>query len=132
MNTARAQKVALFIDDDREFVEMISDVIRHPHFEIHACYAADGYQAIGEIVIEQPDIVFMDFTFREANAGEIVRKLRSMPQFFHLPIYFITGQPTQVLPFLRDLDFEGVLVKGGTLSSEILNILNQQNPNSSN
>jgi CheY-like chemotaxis protein len=126
VNTVRAQKIALFVDDDREFVDMVSDIIQHPCFEIRARHAVDGFQAVGEIVMEEPDILFIDFAFREANAGEIVRKLRAMPKFAQLPIFFITGHPTQVPPFLRDLDFNGILVKGGALSSEIVDILNQQ------
>jgi CheY-like chemotaxis protein len=129
MKTEKDQKIALIVDDDTEFLDMISDTLTHPRFEIRSSFARDGYEAVEQIVKAKPDILFIDFALPRANAGEILPKLKAVPELSGMPVYFITGYPTQeIFPFLRGLDFDGILVKGSTMASEILNILDQNNP----
>ena len=126
METEKDHKVAFFVDDDRDFIEMIPQIVRHPHFEIRSCCATNGYQVIDEVIRIKPDVLFIDFGLPRANGGQILPILRSVEALSDLRVYFVTGYSTQeVLPFVQGLEFHGILSKGASLRSEIIKILNE-------
>ena len=126
MRIAKSQKIALFVDDDMEFIGMISDIIQHPHFEVRTSYAADGYQAVDQVIKTKPDILFIDFNLPRANGGQILSILKSVKMLSDMRIYFLTAYAEkEILPFVEGLEFHGVLNKKENLDSEIIKILNE-------
>ncbi len=123
-DTVGERKVAYFIDDDRDFLRAVTDLIEHPDFDIQTCYATSGYRIVDEIIKARPNIIFIDFNLPRANGGQIVSVLRTIDQFKALPVYFITGySKSAVCEFLKNLAFEGVLDKGDRFVEETLRIL---------
>ena len=120
------RKVAFFVDDDQDFLTILSHAIRHPLFDIRVYCATNGYQAIDEIIKVKPDVVFIDFNLPRANGGQVVPILKSINQFRNLPVYFVTGYPPDaVSSFLTHLEFAGLLQKNEHVAGDILQILDQ-------
>jgi len=124
--TTREQKVAFFIDDDPNFLALIPDVIQHPRFEIRTYCAVNGYRTIDEIIKVKPDVLFIDFYLPRANAGQILPVLKSVHALSNVPVYFLTGYSREeILPFVKGVEYNGVLIKSDSLPEEVLEILNQ-------
>ncbi|MBI3999209.1 MAG: response regulator [Candidatus Omnitrophica bacterium] len=122
----KERKTAFFIDDDSDFLDLIPTAIQHPRFEILTYRATNGYRTIDEVIKVKPDVLFIDFYLPRANGGQILPILKSVQALAHLPVYFITGYSKEELePFLKDLDYDGVLLKSNSLSEEVLRILDQ-------
>ena len=120
------QKIAYFMDDDPDFLELIPDVIRHPRFEVQTHCVINGYHTIDEILKVKPHVLFIDFDLPKANGGQILPILKSIETLRNLPIYFVTAyQEEQILPFLREFAFSGIVVKNESLRAKVLEILNE-------
>lgn len=120
------QKVAFFIDDDPNFLEVLPDVVRHPHFKIQTYCATNGYRTIDEVIKARPDVLFIDFYLPRASSGQILPILKSVHGLANLPVYILTGYTKEeILPFLEETDCKGILLKDDTLPVEILRIFNQ-------
>ncbi len=120
------RKVAIFIDDDSDFLELIPEVISHPHYEIRTYRAVNGYRIIDEIIKIRPDVLFIDFFLPRANGGQILPILKAVQTLTHLPIYFVTGySEPEVLPFLKGLDYDGIILKSSALREAVTRVLDQ-------
>ena len=120
------RKIAIFIDDDSDFLELIPEVIQHPHYEIKTYRSTNGYHTIDEIIKIKPDVLFIDFYLPRANGGQILPILKSVQTLAHLPVYFVTGySEPEILPFLKGLDYDGIIFKTDTLREAVLNILDR-------
>ncbi len=123
------RKVAFFIDDDSDFLEMIPDVIQHPHFDVRTYCATNGYRSIDEVIKVKPDVLFIDFYLPRAKGAQVLPVLKSVRSLTNLPVYFITGySKEEILPFLKGVDYNGILLKGDSLRAKILQILDQMDP----
>lgn len=122
----KEQKIAFFIDDDPNFLELVPEMIQHPHFQIHTYCAPSAYKAIDPIIAAKPDVLFIDFYLPRATGGQILPILKSINSLSHIPIYFMSVHPkNEILPYLADLNYEDVLYKGESLKAEILGILDR-------
>ena len=120
------QKVAFFVDDDHGFTELIPLMVKHPRFEVKSHCTTNGYQAVDEIIKTKPDILFIDFNLPRANGGQLLPILKSIETLSHMRIYFLTAHTEkELLPFVRDLEFHGILNKMENLSVAIAKIFNE-------
>lgn len=118
--------MAVFIDDDSDFLNLIPEVIQHPHYEIKTYCSTNGYHAIDEIIKMKPDVLFIDFYLPRANGGQILPILKSVQALAHLPIYFVTGySEPEILPFLEGLEYNGIIFKSDALKDAVLHVLDQ-------
>src|SRR3989338_9754052 len=116
MSDSRDRKVAFFIDDDSDFLELLPEVIRHPHFDVQTYCAFNGYRTIDDVIKIKPDVLFIDFYLPRANGSQIVPILKSVEMLGRLPIYLVTGySKEEITPFLKDVQFNGIIFKDGTL-----------------
>lgn len=119
-------KIAFFIDDDQDFLELVNEGIQHPHFEIKTLCVENGYHAIDEIIKMKPDVLFIDFYLPRINAGQILPIIQYVQSLSDLPVYFVTGfSKEKILPFLKDSNYAGILTKSHSLRDEVLKILEQ-------
>jgi CheY-like chemotaxis protein len=120
------RKVAVFVDDDPDFLELIPEVIHHPSYEIRTRHALNGYRIIDEIIKIKPDVLFIDFYLPRANGSQIFPILKAVQALAHLPIYFITGHSEpEVLPFLKGLDYDGIIFKSDALKDAVMRVLDR-------
>ena len=126
------QKVAFFIDDDSDFLTILSSSLQHAQFAIKVHQAVNGYRTIDEIIKTKPDVLFLDFDLPKANAAQILPILRSIHGFANLPVYLVTGYShDRIASILEDLDYveyDGIIYKDGSLRQNILRILDQEAP----
>ena len=120
------RKVAVFVDDDSDFLELIPEIIQHPRYEIRTYRALNGYRIIDEIIKIKPDVLFIDFFLPRANAGQILPILRSIQTLARIPVYFVTGRPKEeIMPFLEDLDYDGIIFKSDAFKDAVLHVLDR-------
>ena len=116
----------VFVDDDVDFLEAIPEEIQHPNFEIKICYTTNGYRTIDEVIKIQPDILFIDFHLPRANGGQILPILKAVQSLAHISIYFVTGySEPEIMPFLKDLDYDGIVFKSDALKDAVLHVLSR-------
>ena len=119
-------KVAIFIDDDPNFLGLIPELIQHPRYEIKTHHALNGYHVINELLKIKPDVLFIDFYLPRANGGQILNLLKSIKELTRVPVYFVTSySEPEILPFLRDLDYDGIILKSDALKEAILRVLDR-------
>ncbi len=119
------RKIAFFIDDDPDFLELIKEAVQHPNFEIKTLHVDNGYHAIDEIIKTGPDVLFIDFYLPRINGSQILPVIQYIEAFSDLPVYFITGfSKEKIAPFInQNSHYSGVLTKSNHLREEILQIL---------
>lgn len=119
-------KVAFFVDDDQDFLELVQGAIQHPNFEIKTLHVDNGYHAIDEIIKTNPDVLFIDFYLPRVNGSQILPIIQYVQSLSDLPVYFVTGfSKEEILPFLREGNYAGILTKGNSLREEVLKILEE-------
>lgn len=119
-------KIAFFVDDDQDFLSLVNEGIRHPHFEIKTLHVDNGYHAIDEIIKTKPDVLFIDFYLPRVNGSQILPIIQYVQSLSGVPVYFITGfSKDEILPFLKEGNYAGILTKNNSLRDEVLKILEQ-------
>lgn len=119
-------KIAFFIDDDQDFLQLVNEGIQHPHFEIKTLHVDNGYHAIDEIIKTKPDVLFIDFYLPRVNGSQILPIIQHVRSLSDLPVYFVTGFPKdEILPFLKEGNYAGILTKSNSLRDEVLKVLEQ-------
>jgi len=120
------QKIAFFIDDDQDFLELINEAVQHPNFQIKTLYVDNGYRAIDEIIKTKPDVLFLDFYLPRVNGSQILPIIKYVQSLSDLPVYFVTGfNKDEILPFIKAGDYAGILTKSNSLREEVLKILEE-------
>ncbi len=120
------QKIAFFIDDDQDFLELISEAVQHPNFQIKTLYVDNGYRAIDEIIKTKPDVLFIDFYLPKVNGSQILPIIKYVQSLSDLPVYFVTGfNKDEILPFIKTGDYAGILTKSNSFREEVLKILEE-------
>jgi two-component SAPR family response regulator len=125
-NEAQDRKIAFFIDDDQGFIELIPLMVKHPRFEVKSHCTTNGYQVVDEVIKLKPDVLFIDFNLPRVNGGQLLPILKSVETLSRMRIYFLTAYTeTELLPFIKGLEFHGVLNKMENLSSRIMKIFDE-------
>ncbi|OGX06330.1 MAG: hypothetical protein A3G87_01630 [Omnitrophica bacterium RIFCSPLOWO2_12_FULL_50_11] len=120
------QKRACFIDDDRDFLDVLQLRITHSRFQIQTVLATNGYQIIDQLMKEQPDVLFIDFNMPRAHGGQVISVLQSANVLCSTPVYFMTSHGIEkVGSLLKNIEYDGILEKGDTFSQEVGHILDR-------
>lgn len=118
------KKLALFVDDEPDFLSVVQLKIRHPMFEIKTSCSKNAYQSINGIIEMKPDVIFLDFNLPRVNGSQLVPILKAALQ--KVPIYLITGFPQgAVTSFLEHVDIEELIQKDDRFNEEIIKILDE-------
>lgn len=89
-NLNRGKRKVLVVDDDREIVDMLVDILgRDGRFEVRS--ASNGFDA-GALTKEfQPDIVLLDYMLPDINGNIVCQRIRSDAQLSHTRIIIVSG-----------------------------------------
>ena len=77
----------LIADDDADLREILAFSLRREGFEV--ILARDGYEALAQVAVEQPDLVVLDVTMPEMDGFEVCRQLRKESS---IPIIMLTAR----------------------------------------
>ncbi len=87
----------LLVDDDRDFLDMMSDMLAEEGFIVHS--AMDGISALNELFSDKHiDIVLLDITMPKITGYEICAAIKSFDATRGIPVLMLTaaGQSDQI------------------------------------
>jgi len=107
-------KKILLVDDDKDFVQAQSIMLKHLGYEI--IIANSGKEGYEKIVAEKPQLIILDVNMEKEFSGfEVHKKVRENPDLIDIPIIMLTGIDTyhvshQIIEMYRSMrgkdDFE--------------------------
>ncbi len=106
----RSIKTIVFADDDRFFLEAITEFLASNGYTVHP--AQDGLEALQLIKQVKPDCVILDIVLPKLDGGEVsgmVRRDASLPP---LPIIVISSLSPADYSFFPDLNADAFVAKG--------------------
>ncbi|MBN8531637.1 MAG: response regulator [Alphaproteobacteria bacterium] len=83
-------KIAITVDDSRTMREMVSFTLKGAGFEVME--AEDGQAALTQLDGRKVDLVITDLNMPVMNGFELIRALRSKPEFKFTPILMLTTE----------------------------------------
>ncbi|MGZ5385569.1 MAG: response regulator, partial [Acidimicrobiia bacterium] len=109
----RRHRVALVVDDDREAVELATDVLRGRGFEV--LQALGGREGMSLAIRHSPALIILDLNMPGVSGFTVAQQLRAHPRTRQTPILVstamdLTGQQRDEL--MRDV--QTIVAKGGT------------------
>ncbi|MFM7153130.1 MAG: response regulator transcription factor [Bacteroidota bacterium] len=90
-------KKILIVDDEPDILEFLKYNLKREGYDVVT--APDGKQALTVAAAEKPDLIILDIMMPEMDGVEACNRLRSMKEFQHTPIAFLTA---------RDEDFSQI------------------------
>lgn len=85
-----AKQKILVIDDERDIVELISYSLTKEGYQVYQAY--NGKEGIEVAKQVNPDLIILDVMMPEMDGIEACRLMRSMPEFKHTFMIFLTAR----------------------------------------
>lgn len=82
----------LLIDDDRDFVRLMSRMLDNPLRRYQVLRAHNGQEGMALFRHHQPDLILLDLSLPDINGVEVLQKIRSTPMGQHMPIIIVSAQ----------------------------------------
>ena len=84
-----AGKTVLVVDDDSLVSELIMTALSLDGLKV--CQAASGHEALASIRTRRPDLVILDRMMPDLSGEEVLKVLRSSPEWQDLPVVLLTA-----------------------------------------
>lgn len=115
----------LLVEDDESLRILYSRSLRHKKFDVET--AADGADALVKVGIYMPDVVVLDIMMPEINGIEVLKILKSDPEFKKIPILMLsTASEINIIKECLEIGARGYILKGGSpdeIAKKINNII---------
>jgi len=82
-------KKILIVDDDPDFVEAVTMILRPKKFEVVTAY--NGKEGLEKVKAERPDLIVLDVMMPEKDGYSVCKELKSDPKWNHIPVLLLTG-----------------------------------------
>jgi CheY-like chemotaxis protein len=82
----------LVVDDDRDFVRLMSRMLDDPVRRYQVRRAYNGQQALQMIQRRPPDLVLLDLMLPDIHGYQVIDRLRSDPASQHIPVVIVSAQ----------------------------------------
>jgi len=82
-------KKILIVDDDPDFVEAVTMILRPKKFEVVTAY--NGKEGLEKVKAERPDLIVLDVMMPEKDGYAVCKELKSDPQWNRIPVLLLTG-----------------------------------------
>ena len=79
-------KRILLIEDDKDFLELVTVMIRHKGGDYTLLVARDGQEGLQKAQTEQPDLIITDLMLPKMNGYEICAMLKQDVRFQKIPV----------------------------------------------
>jgi CheY-like chemotaxis protein len=83
------QKKILVIDDEKDILRILVYGLQSWGYEVIT--ATNGQQGLDKIKAEKPDLVMLDADMPVMNGLVMLRQLRNIPDFRHIPVIMLTS-----------------------------------------
>ncbi|MCD6290889.1 MAG: response regulator [Anaerolineae bacterium] len=109
----------LVVDDDRDFVRLLSRMLDSPIRRYQVFSAYGGQEALDMIRLHRPDLILLDLMLPDMDGAQVIRRLRSSSQWRDTPIIIVSAQDE--LDHVEALKGSMVITKAeGLMPGEIL------------
>lgn len=85
-----SEKRVLVVEDSRIARRVIVSFLEQNGF--FAIEAEDGFQALGKLNAERPDLVLLDIILPKMDGYKVLSSIRSIPEFKDLPVIMLTSR----------------------------------------
>jgi signal transduction histidine kinase/CheY-like chemotaxis protein/PAS domain-containing protein len=85
--------LALVVDDDRAVVSLLSETLRRRGLSVAEAY--DGTEAIAAMEKRLPDIMLLDLRMPKMDGFEVIRRVKTHPEWGDVPIVVMTAHPIE-------------------------------------
>jgi CheY-like chemotaxis protein len=109
-DTKRQIKTIVFADDDRFFLEAITEVLTSNGYVVHT--AQDGLEALQLIRQVKPDCVILDVVLPMLDGGQVCSAVRLDASLRPIPIIVISSLSPADYSFFPDLNADAYVAKG--------------------
>ena len=100
----------LIVDDEEDFLELTSELLRRGGFEVECARAAG--EAIARAVRNPPDVILLDILLPGCDGLEILDILRNEPETAEVPVLACTALSQRDSgPLLPQAGFDGLVAK---------------------
>jgi CheY-like chemotaxis protein len=103
----------LLVEDNESLRALYSRSLRLKKYDVET--AVDGADALVKVGVYMPDLIVLDIIMPELNGIEVLKVLKSDPQYKKIPILMVTAAPE--LNTIRECLQEGArgyIIKGGS------------------
>jgi len=87
-------KKILLVDDDPDFVEAVSLILKSKKFDVVTAY--NGIEGLNKVTSEKPDLIVLDVMMPEKDGYAVCKELKSNPQLRHIPVLLLTAVASHV------------------------------------
>src|SRR3989338_3323212 len=104
----------LFLDDEMEFLELVSDRMRRKGYQVATRTNVDS--ALELVRSHEVNMVFLDFKMPAMDGQEVLTKIREYDK--NIPVVIVTGYPDETIsPQFKDLNISGLFAKTSSLEN---------------
>lgn len=103
------EKKILILDDDKDVLDMLEEVLLYEHFQVKTVNDLAGFLKVIEDDFN-PDLVLIDYLLRGINGGELCYQLKTSEQTKSLPVILMSAYP-QVFQSLGDYRCDEFIAK---------------------
>ena len=80
----------LIVDDETDYVQTVQDMLEISNYSVISAH--NGKQALNIIPQQQPDVILLDLIMPVMDGIELLKRLKSNPEFKNIPVIMLTGQ----------------------------------------
>ncbi len=104
------KKKILIIDDEIEFVDMISMRLQASGYNVVAVY--DGDSVLNKVRSEKPDLIILDVMLPKADGYQVCELIKKDPIVSKIPIVVLTAKdPSREVDDIRKTGVEDCFIK---------------------
>ncbi len=108
-------KTILIVDDDADWVQMISKRLRVNGYQIEAAF--DSVQAVSQAIKIKPDLILLDILMPAGGGIGVLENLRANVNTFNTPVIALTALgDKQTVEAMVELGVSGYFVKPTDMS----------------
>jgi len=85
-----AKKKVLIVDDEKDFVEMLSDRLQAKGYEIIKAF--DGAEGLEKARASKPDLIILDIIMPKMDGFDVCRKLKIDKEYKKIPVIMLTAK----------------------------------------
>jgi two-component system, OmpR family, alkaline phosphatase synthesis response regulator PhoP len=87
-------KKILLVDDDPDFVNAVSLILKSKKYEVAIAY--DGKEGLAKVKGERPDLIVLDVMMPGKDGYAVCRELKADPQWSRIPVLLLTAVASHV------------------------------------
>jgi DNA-binding response OmpR family regulator len=103
-------KTILIIDDDKDWVQMISKRLQCNGYQVEAAF--DALQAVSQAIGLKPDLILLDILMPAGNGVGVFKNLKVNVNTFNIPVIALTAMSDkQTVETMTELGVSGYFEK---------------------